>query len=185
MSDLQFAIKQPQPPAQYTWQHVISDFRCAVPFEFRQVRFDPGRFLLLTLLYGLRAGSAAGPGAMWGWVVTSSTSTSVSPCRSPGEACCDGPDTRALGWNSYEVYSLTGPLRKEICISGFRNQARCGSSSRPGTTCCPPDAGQATAPSTRPRMQVWRRHQRQLIFARREWEPAVCGRVQVQPEASQ
>ena len=78
-----------------------------------------------------------------------STLTCVSPCGAPGEACYDGPETRALGWRGLgDVYSLTGLGLIDMCAQGTCDQPthRCvACSSAPGTACCPPDASQATA----------------------------------------
>ncbi|KAH8742636.1 hypothetical protein BGZ57DRAFT_919963 [Hyaloscypha finlandica] len=76
------------------------------------------------------------------------TSTCVSPCGAPGEPCCDGPETRALKWNNYGVYSPTGFQMKEMCNDGFCDKPshKCfDCTSTPGSACCPPDASQATA----------------------------------------
>jgi hypothetical protein len=80
----------------------------------------------------------------------------VSPCGLPGDACCDGPETRALGWNSYGVYSPTGPFLKEMCVDGTCDKPshRCvACASGPGTACCPPDASQATARCIGPNLE--------------------------------
>lgn len=85
------------------------------------------------------------------------TDTCVQPCGGPGQACCDGPETRALKWTEDgRVYSPNPPLGigggigqlREMCTTGACDTQThrcfsCGTTA--GSDCCPPDAAQATA----------------------------------------
>ena len=77
------------------------------------------------------------------------THTCVTPCGGTGQACCDGPETRATKWTADgKLYSPNTYNMKEMCVGGACNAAThacfgCGTVD--GGACCPPDAAQATA----------------------------------------
>jgi hypothetical protein len=75
--------------------------------------------------------------------------TCVAACGGMGQACCDGPETRALRWTSDgRVFSPNPRFLREMCSAGACDKTShrcfaCGTAD--GAPCCPPDAAQATA----------------------------------------
>jgi hypothetical protein len=73
----------------------------------------------------------------------------VQPCGGTGQACCDGPETRATKWTAAgALYSPNTFNMVEMCNAGAcdAQSHRCFScGTKGGQACCPPDAAQATA----------------------------------------
>jgi hypothetical protein len=84
------------------------------------------------------------------------TGKCTAACGSPGQPCCDGPETRATKWTpDGKLYSPNSPFMIEMCKSGACDVQShrcftCGNAD--GVRCCPPDAAQATARCIGPRL---------------------------------
>jgi hypothetical protein len=76
------------------------------------------------------------------------TNKCVSPCGSPGQVCCDGPETRAPKWTpDGKIYSPNSWNMREMCNTGVCDKQThrcitCGTQT--GGPCCSSDAAQAT-----------------------------------------
>lgn len=77
------------------------------------------------------------------------TNKCVSTCGSPGQVCCDGPETRAPKWTADgKIYSPNNWNMREMCDVGVcdKQTHRCiACGTRESGPCCSSDAAQATA----------------------------------------
>lgn len=85
------------------------------------------------------------------------TATCVAACGGPGQACCDGPETRAPRWTGDgRLYVPTGALVQEMCRNSVCNtttrlcEGNCGRNA--GDACCAPQPGIAVATCLNPQL---------------------------------